>query len=257
MAVATNNRLSTSTNGNGHAPVMPKASRAAAKPKEKTSVAVLPINVQRFKLKLVGRSTLVVNKFSEKAKKEIADKQQQKAKGPKAKREPNAEYLGSMYVMPGQKVKAGDKGCRYGFPAGAFKKAAVKACRYVDGLDQTYVRGTFFIVTDRAKDNNLIEIKHDSVEMREDIVRLNTIGRPPDFRYRAEFFNWSCTIVIDLDVTSLSVEQLVNLYNRAGFSIGIGEMRPEKCDGGDCGIWYVTMEKEESTSCAKRGTKRG
>lgn len=249
------NRIAPSTNGNGHAPVVaPKAVKAPAKSKEKTQVAILPIDIRRFKLRLVGRTTMVVNRFSEKAKREIADKQQHKAKGPRAKRDPDSEYLGSVYVMPGQKCKAGDKGCRYGFPAGAFKKAAVKACRYVQDLDQAYVRGTFFIVTDRLKDNNLIEIKHDDMQMREDIVRLNTIQRTPDFRYRAEFFGWSCTIVIDLDVNSLSIEQLVNLYNRAGFSIGIGEMRPEKCDAGDCGIWHVEME--ELAKAPKRG-KRG
>ena len=62
---------------------------------------------------IIGDSRLVTHKWSEKAKREIRDKHEKKAKGPREIRNPQAEYEGSMYTLPNQKG--------YFFPQRVFK----------------------------------------------------------------------------------------------------------------------------------------
>lgn len=62
--------------------------------------------------------------------------------------------------------------------------------------------------------------------MREDIVRL-TRGTP-DVRYRAEFKEWKAVLKVRYNEGAISHEQLINLFNLAGFCSGIGDWRPEK-----------------------------
>jgi hypothetical protein len=64
--------------------------------------------------------------------------------------------------------------------------------------------------------------------MREDMVRLSGIGNPADLRYRGEFVDWSCAISIKYNTNAVTAEQIVNLFNLGGFSVGVGEWRPEK-----------------------------
>ncbi|KKL87021.1 hypothetical protein LCGC14_1938870, partial [marine sediment metagenome] len=120
--------------------------------------------------------------------------------------------LDSLYPMPGKKNK-------YGFPAIAFKKAAVDACSHVDGLTKVLARGGFHVV------GEMVEIKG-KPRMREDMVRI-AMGTA-DIRYRGEFPEWSCTLSIRHNPNVLSAEQIINLFNVAGFAVGIGEGRPQK-----------------------------
>jgi hypothetical protein len=62
--------------------------------------------------------------------------------------------------------------------------------------------------------------------MREDMVRLPS--RVADIRHRGEFKDWSATITLQVNTSSLSVEQLANLFLIAGFAVGVGEWRPER-----------------------------
>jgi len=54
-----------------------------------------------------------------------------------------------------------------------------------------------------------------------------------DMRYRPEFSEWSVNVIVEIDSDLLNEQDVVNLVNRAGFSIGVGEWRPEK--GGEYG----------------------
>lgn len=185
------------------------------------SVALRPINVKTFKLKIIESSPLIVHKFSEKSKKQIEDKQAKKAKEARAVRDPNAEYLASFYMMPNS-PPAGKTGAKYGFPAAGFKSAAVDACSFIEGITKVVARGAFHVVAE----GGLVPIEFDDVQMREDTVRVGMGSL--DLRYRPEFTGWSCELVIRYNASVLSPEQIVSLFNVAGFSVGIGEWRPQK-----------------------------
>ena len=97
----------------------------ATKVKTETPIELPAMNIQRAEIILIGDSSLISHKWSEKSKKEIRDKQQKKAKAAKEVRNPEAEFKSSLYHI---------EGGGYGFPAVAFKAAAVNACSHVDGI---------------------------------------------------------------------------------------------------------------------------
>jgi hypothetical protein len=208
-ATAPKNRISS----NGH-----------AKKEKAEAVAIRPIDIAEFEIPIRGVTPLIVSKFSEKARTAIKEKQEQKAKTAKAKRDPNAEYLAAMYIMPGT-GKAGDKNAKHGIPASGFKKGAISACRYIDGINMTFASGAFHVLDDSG---GLVQINFKKVEMVEHGVRLANAKRSFDLRYRPQYTDWSCVLRIRYNRSAISAEQIVNLFHHAGFHIGWGELRPEK-----------------------------
>lgn len=207
----------TATNGNGAATVKSPA-------KESVSFAIPRIDVRRLEITLVGDSPLISHKWSEKAKKEMLDKQMKRAKAAKEAKDPEKDYRDSLYEHP-------DGG--YGFPCVAFKAAAVGACRFSDGIKMTEARGAFHVSGELAKIDG-------EPSMREDMVRVG-MGTA-DIRYRGEFKTWRTTLTIEYNANALSVEQIINLFNIAGFGVGVGEWRPEK--DGQYGRFHVATSDD-------------
>ncbi len=174
-------------------------------------IELSPLKIDTFTIELVGDSSLVCHRWSEKAKREMLDKQMKKPKEAKKAKDPKEDYRQSLYPMP--------DGKGYGFPTIAFKKAAVDACSHVDGITKVQARGVFHIV------GELVRIKG-KPQMREDMVRVG-MGTA-DIRYRGEFREWSCVLTVRYNPCVLSAEQIINLFNVAGFAIGVGEGRPQK-----------------------------
>jgi hypothetical protein len=73
--------------------------------------------------------------------------------------------------------------------------------------------------------------------MVEDNVRLG--GKTADLRYRPYFSGWSILLKITHNANVITQEQVVNLLNLAGFSVGIGDWRPEK--DGNAGRFHVAI----------------
>lgn len=206
--------------------------------KNNENVSIPAINIQYATISIVGDSPLIVHKWSEKAKKEILDKQMKKAKtkGHDAK-DPVRDFIDSLYWLDGEPeekteegfAKAIQSGARFGFPSVAFKASAV-AAGYRSGVTKNLVSmyGAFHI------DGEFVEIKG-VPEMREDMVRVG-MG-VADIRYRGEFKEWSATFQVKYNASAISLEQLVNLFNLGGFACGLGEWRPEK--GGAFGMYHV------------------
>lgn len=175
-------------------------------------VIQLPVmDIRHVGVTVVGTSALVCHRFSEKARKQILDKQMGKASAGRENKDPDEDYRQSMYIMPNGKP---------GFPTIAFKCAMVTACTSFGKLiSKVQARQAFHVA------GELVEIQGDPV-MREDMVRLN--GKTADVRHRAQFTEWAVTLTIRYNARVLSAEQLVNLLNTAGFGVGVGEWRPEK-----------------------------
>ena len=189
---------------------------------------VIPgMNIKHAEIFLISDSPLISHKWSEKSKKEIRDKQQKKAKTAKDIRNPEAEFEDSLYHI---------EGGGYGFPAVAFKAAAVNACSHVDGITKVHARGAFHIMCE------LVTIEGDKPIQREDMVRVG-MG-VADLRYRGEFKKWHCKIPVRFNANVLSLEQITNIFDTAGFSTGVGEWRPQK--NGDYGMFHVARGKDEN-----------
>ena len=107
-------------------------------------------------------------------------------------------------------------------------------------LDGTDMKASFFIsgATD-ASTFEMAEIVGPTPEMRQDMVRLN--GKTADIRFRAEFKVWEIPLLVKINKHGLlTIEQVVNAINTAGFAVGIGEWRPGR--GGQFGTFHVRTE---------------
>ena len=196
---------------------------------KKEKIEIPPINFKRVKVTLEGDSPLLVNRFSEKSKQQILDKQLKKAKTAKEAKDPMTLFKASLYPIPGKRNK-------YGVPAGGVKKCAVSACKFVDGVPASRAQGSFHIL---AGPGNLVEIKGGKPQLDEQMVRVGPFGRRvADVRYRARFDTWSLSFIIQYNANMISPGQLVNLFDNAGFAVGLCEYRPEK--SGSYGMFHVS-----------------
>jgi hypothetical protein len=197
--------------------------------KAKTDAAPISLprlNLQHLQLTLVGDAALISHAWSDKAKKQMLDKQMKKAKQAREAKDPKRDYEESLYRHP-----AGG----YGFPAVAFKSAAVDACSHIEGVTKVEARGAFHI------DEELVRVTGKPTP-REDMVRVG-MGTA-DIRYRGQFEKWSTTFTIKFNANVLSAEQIVNLFDTAGFGIGVGEWRPQR--NGSFGRFHVARKGEKT-----------
>lgn len=183
-----------------------------------STLEIPELRISEVNITLVGDSPLIVHAWSKKAREEMLAKQMGKAQGPKAKKDPEQDYKEAFYYLPDG---------RYGFPAVAFKAAAVDAASQLSGLTKVFLRGAFHVI------GEMVPIEGEP-RMREDMVRVG-MGTA-DIRFRPEFPEWSVTVPVRFS-TAITLEQIVNLFNQAGFSCGIGEWRPQK--DGPYGMFHV------------------
>lgn len=215
-------------------------------------IAIRPIEVEKFTLRLVGDSPLIMHAWSEKAKREMYEAQQGKKKVKAEKERKNAvhDFVQSMYWLNGKPdiepsmsdeeseaafVKAIENGARFGFPVTAFKQAGNSAAYRMGWVkNQMGLRGAYFIEADN--EDGLVEIHSDTPEMREDMVKIG-MGTA-DIRYRGQFNNWYADIVVSYNKNGQYVkEDIVNIINAGGFICGAGEWRPER--DGQYGMYHV------------------
>ena len=161
-----------------------------------------------------------------------------KAVQKKAAKSPEQDFIDSLYWYSPrppsptlEDIEAGK--FTFGFPTIAFKAAAVDACSHVEGMTKVAARGAFHI------DGDLVAIEGIPVP-REDMVRIG-MG-VADIRYRAEFRTWRVKLTIQYNANVISVEQIVNLFETAGFAIGVGEHRPQR--DGQWGRFHVARQGE-------------
>lgn len=167
---------------------------------------------------LVSMTPMICHAWADKTKKQLLDKHMQKAAEPKTKKDPKADFLACQY-------KIGRN--RYGFPADAFKSAAVRAGKLLD-LKMVDLRQMFFVEGDGFCDNDPRQMVRiiGKPTIRKDMVRVS--NNQPDVRFRAEFTNWTADMKVQFNRSLLSEEQLFNLFEAAGFSVGVGDWRPER-----------------------------
>lgn len=218
----------------------------AATKKTTEVIEIKPVDNRIVKLRIVGDTPIIFHNWSEKAKKEMLDAMQGKKMKKREPKNPVGEFATSLYWMDGTpKVDYKDwdedtyeqyaQGARFGFPAVAFKNAALSAAyRLGYSKNKVGLTGAFFIRGEGM--NQLVEIKSDTIPMmREDPVRVQM---STDLRYRGYFENWHADLEIKYDANGiLSLSDIVNMINLGGQTVGAGEWRIEK--SGQYGMYHV------------------
>ena len=222
--------------------------------KKSAVVEIKPIEVVETTVRIQGDSPLIMHAWSQKAKQEMLDAQMGKKKGKqKAAKNPVFDFIESMYWLDGKPPVTHDMSVedsekvyaefmennkpRFGFPATAFKQAAISsAYRLGWSKDKMSVRGAFFIHGD---ENGFVEIFSDAPVMREDMVKIS-MGTA-DIRYRGEFNNWYADLKLSYNKNgNYDMSAIINMLHAAGYICGVGEWRPER--DGTYGMFHVVTE---------------
>lgn len=176
-------------------------------------IEIPEIRLSKMVVAIEGQTPLLTNRFGEKARRSIEDKQQKKAKGAKEARVPEEEFKDACH-----RIADGS----YGFPAVGIKKALVVAGGRFADEKMTHLRGVINVVGD------MIPIIAPPPTMRSDTVRLQ--GGVTSIAYRPQFMPWSMDIPIRFNASIIGEGQILNLFQIAGFAVGFGAWRPE-CNG--------------------------
>ena len=208
-------------------------------------VTIKPPNLLSCTFRIVGTAPYVQNKFSAKAREQIRATQEagSQARG-KKKRDPkdfHAVYEGAKHYSEEGWV---------GIPAPSFRCAMISACRLV-GFQMVKAKLSVFVIADGIdKDDGTPLVKiFGNVEPHEGYVRNET--GVVDLRNRPMWRRWYSDVTVRWDGDQFSSEDLINLLNRAGMQVGIGEGRPDSKKSAGCG--WGTFEVTEVNP--KKGTK--
>ena len=191
--------------------------------KQENTLLIKPINRRKASIWIKGTAPLIQHAWSEKSLKMLRMTPAERRKADKT-RDPAQEGEAATYRT---------EGGGYGLPAMAVKCAMIEVAHKDTGLPRTTVRKAL-----RFSHAGVIPMQCSDPVIREDIVRVG-MGAT-DLRYRPEFAEWSAEVEFIYDADLLTIQDVVNLVDRAGFSVGVGEWRPEK-DGE-----YGTFEVDRS-----------
>lgn len=212
----------------------------ATKKQDSVAIVIPKINLKNIGIKIEGVTPLIIHKWSEKAKKEMLDKQTGNKTTAKEHKSPIRDFIEATYYLSNEPkefteegfAEAIRSGATFGFPSIGFKQAAVSAAyRNKISKDKVSLLAAFFIEGEFVKIEGI-------PTMREDMVVIN--GGSADLRYRPEFTNWTATLNITYNADIITPVELVNMINLGGFSVGVGEWRVEK--GGQFGMFKVVTE---------------
>jgi hypothetical protein len=190
-------------------------------------IFIPPIRLETVVVRVKGDTSLLMNRWTERAIKSIEGKQTRQAKGGRDARDPQKEFQESIYrTVDGEP----------GFPATAFKRAMVDACRTIQGLAMTEVRVIVHVLGEI-----LPIVEPSQPKFRRDMTRLKNGTWTPV--YRAEVDQWAFDLPIRFNAEMLSQQQVANLVQHAGLG-GVGPYRPGAPEGksGNHGMFRVVTE---------------
>jgi hypothetical protein len=155
----------------------------------------------------------------------MLDKQMKKAKAAKEAKDPEQDFQDSLYPIR----RAGTA-----FPRSRSRSAAVDACSHVDGVTKVEARGAFHIEGELVKDRRR--------RRRRAKTWCGSRWAPPTSGTAASSSRGGRRSSSATTRNVLSPEQIVNLFNTAGFAIGVGEWRPQR--DGSYGMFHVAQLSE-------------
>lgn len=199
----------------------------AAKMKE-TTIEIVPISMGRIICHLLGTTSMIMNRFSRKAREQILfpkGRPNAAEKKENLKHDPLFEYRDSVYLNHNENEPA-----LVHVPADAFSKAMAAAALRMPGASKAEI---LQLVSISSRQVNLFG----EPRLTMDMVRSSDMAKTPDVRTRAAFPEWACQIEIEFVSTLLKQNQIINLLAAAGMIVGIGDWRPQK--GGAFGKFRI------------------
>ncbi len=200
---------------------------------------------KHFTVWLIGDTPLITHAWSEKARREMLGKQTKATKGGKEARDPEADFVNSLYDM-------GDG--KFGFPAMGFKNCILSAAHKDKGIARTAVMAALWLNATMVRarpalagaicDMPLLRIYSGPPEMREDMVKVGSgLNKVASLAYRGQFTNWGLRVSGRFNASVLTADGLAFLIQEAGMAYGLGEWRNER--RGMFGAFHLADAEEE------------
>ena len=194
-------------------------------------VTIKPLNLERVQIPIIGITQYVQNAFSEKAAAKIrATQAAGKAAGSKKNREPkdfDECYRGSQHISA--------QGW-HGQPASGWRAGCISACRAA-GFVMTKAKLGLSIIEDGydvASGDGLVKITKGQPHM--DVRPVRNDDGSCDMRARAMWNpGWELVLTVEYDADIFTCDDVVNLVERAGLQVNMGEGRndsPNSCGQG-------------------------
>lgn len=198
-----------------------------------------------FRIWIVGDTPLITHAWSQKAKLEMLQKQVKATRGGKEARDPQADFVSSLYEM-------GDG--TYGFPATGVKNCILSAAHKDKGIARSAVMSALWINAQMIRtrpalagavcDMPLVRIIGGDPEMREDMVKIGSgLNKIANLAYRGQFTVWAMKISGRFNAAVITPEVLAFLIQESGMASGLGEWRNER--KGMFGAFHLATPEEE------------
>lgn len=229
----------------------PEAPAATGEHISLSSLLSVKPSFQPFRFWIVNDTPIICHAWSHKAKIEMLQKQVKSTKPGKEARDPEGDFVSSLYEMGKDK----DGTTVFGFPVTGVKKAILGAAHKDKGLAKTAVMAGLWLdaamtsvrpaLAGAICDMPLVRIWGSEPAMREDMVRVGVgLNKKASLAYRAQFTYWAMRIRGRLNPTVLTPEGLAFLIGEAGLASGLGEWRNEK--SGIFGAFHLASVEEEA-----------
>ncbi len=201
-------------------------------------IVIQPPRFNTLAIEIEGTAPYLQSKFSAKARAGMRKKMEAgstaKSKSKKEARDFNEDFLQAQHIS--------EDGWN-GIPASAFRNACIDACRMA-GFKMTHAKMSVFIEADgfdRDDGSPLVQIIGGGPEKNEMAVRIQ---QTTDIRIRPMWRKWGVILRIRYDESQFTAEDVVNLLNRAGQQVGVGEGRPfsKTSNGMGYGLFKIKNE---------------
>lgn len=189
------------------------------KPGKNTEIMVLAVEHGICSMNLIGRTPLIFNRMSEKAKRQLlSPSPRRKAiERVEAKHNPLQEYRDSVY-------RRNDGPTLLYFPTTAFKAAMATASADIKGVAKAQINRLVYLPEDKQSIYGMPQLLMS-------VVRSADIQKTPDIRTRAILPAWGVRVTMAFVKPILNEEIVATLLANAGITVGIGDFRQEKGKG--------------------------
>lgn len=200
---------------------------------------VIQVKESLLRVYIVGRTPLIINRLSEKTKRELLYPRGRKTGAERAsnlKHDPFAEFTASPHT-----IKDPNAPTFLAMPAAAPKRAIASAALDIPGAKKaqigrlTYVLGEYIGIYGLPK-------------MLMSSVRSADMNHTPDIRSRVIVPEWAALVDIAFVTPLIQAPMVINLLSASGLYIGIGDWRTEKGAGNYGQFEILPIEQKSQIS---------
>lgn len=193
--------------------------------------------MRRVVVAITGTAPFVQLRFSEKRQHTMLEKQMNPTAGRRGGLR-EAKDLEELYKDAMYRTEEG----KTGIPAAAFRNAMIRACTLV-GYKMTQAKMSIFVGQDGmdAFDGTPLVFITGKPEAVTHPVR-NATG-VADIRVRAMWREWTAKLALTYDADQFEQQDVLNLLERAGTQVGVGEGRPSSKNSAGMGWGTFTSTK--------------